>query len=234
MALRGAPWVLTLSTMLPHQAKKRVEAGGASAATGARPRAPWAPPRDARAAWQMWWTHWNNARWRSWSKTSQKVSDERKRLLQPDVWSAGPHHLPGSAPDFYYTLLSFPSSSSSSFFLSVLFSFSLSLFPSVLNPHTFRWEASLCFFFQHTDRQHWLLGPIVHRALHIYHNLTNKMQVWMHVLVCVVCTGVRVKGLQTYFSRLTNHQMFPCFNLKQLLKNSLSSVIILSPFLVIL
>lgn len=146
MALRGAPWVLTLSTMLPHQAKKRVEAGGASAATGARPRAPWAPPRDARAAWQMWWTHWNNARWRSWSKTSQKVSDERKRLLQPDVWSAGPHHLPGSAPDFYYTLLSFPSSSSSSFFLSVLFSFSLSLFPSVLNPHTFRWEASLCFF----------------------------------------------------------------------------------------
>lgn len=90
------------------------------------------------------------------------------------------------------------------------------------------------FFFQHTDRQHWLLGPIVHRALHIYHNLTNKMRAWMHVLVCVVCTGVSVKGLQTYFSRLTNHQMFSCFNLKQLLKDSLSSVIILSPFLVIL
>lgn len=128
MALRGAPWVLTLSTMLPHQAKKRAEVGGASAATGARPRAPWAPPRDARAAWQTWWTHWNNARWRSWSKTSQKVSDERKRLLQPDVWSAGPHHLPGSAPDFYYTLLSFPSSSSSSSFYLIFFlSLTLSL-----------------------------------------------------------------------------------------------------------
>lgn len=30
-------------------------------------------------------------------------------------------------------------------------------------------------FFQHTDRQHQLFGPIVHHALHIYHNLTDKM-----------------------------------------------------------
>lgn len=36
------------------------------------------------------------------------------------------------------------------------------------------------FFLQRADWQHQLLGPIVHFALHIYHNLTSKMcvHVW--------------------------------------------------------
>lgn len=80
MALRGALWVLTPSTTLPHQAKRKAEAGGDPAAMGVRPQAPWGLQRDARAAWQTWWTHWNNAKWRSWSRMSRKVSDERGHL----------------------------------------------------------------------------------------------------------------------------------------------------------
>lgn len=149
-ALRGALWVLTHSTTLPHRAKRKVEAVAAPAARAAQPRAPWGPQRDARAAWQTWWTHWNNARWKSWSRTSQKVSDERG-------------HLCGQMCDLQLLAISLaPCRSfitfcclSLFFFLSVLFSSrlyqSLSLSPSVMNPCTFRWEGSLCFSSTQTD-----------------------------------------------------------------------------------
>lgn len=134
MASRGALWVHTHSTMLPHQVKKRAEVGGEPAATAALQLAPWGPPRDAKAAWLMLWTHWNNARWRNWSKASQKVSDEN-----PDVSvSLARRH------DFYYPLLSSLSSS-------VISPLCLFLLYSVLNPLMFRQEQSLCLSRIQTD-----------------------------------------------------------------------------------
>lgn len=151
MALRGAHWVLSPSTMLPHRAKRRAEVGAVPAATGARQQAPWAPPRDARAAWQMWWTHWNNARWRSWSKMSQKVSDERRRLCSqmcdlqvppPCLW--------------LYAALLLHSVVPSPIFLSVLFTPWLCLplphSSPLLWTHTHIHMRGEPLFFQHTDK----------------------------------------------------------------------------------
>lgn len=160
MAARGALWVLTPTTTLPHQAKRRVEAGAGPAVMGVLPRAPLGPQRDVRAALQTWWTHWNNARWRSWLRTSQKVSDERNACAARCViWSSPPCLWLCAA------LLSHSVVCALFFFLSVLFSLWLCLYkslsPSVMNPHTFRWEASLCFFPAHrqTASAVWVYCP---------------------------------------------------------------------------
>lgn len=100
---------------------------------------------------------------------------------------------------FYHTLLSYLSSS-----LSTALSVSLSLSPSVMNPYTFRWEASLCFSSTQTDSIS-CLGLLFTSALHIYHNLTNNVC----SDVCVVFARVCGKPAHILGYLNNSQQMFP-------------------------